>query len=148
MKPPLRSVRHVLPAVLLAGALAGCVIPVPVPETVYSPCHALSSGNWTAQVESYLTAHGKPLTRYNLVVAGEVTVPTGGFRVWLEEGPVQEIEPRTLQILVRTDPPAQGATQAVVTHQVRGAFPAKERIAQVSLRCGDGILALVPVEPR
>ncbi|MFN3387824.1 MAG: hypothetical protein ACK40O_02765 [Allosphingosinicella sp.] len=131
----------------MAG-LGGCVIPVPVPETVYSPCHAIASGAWRAEIESYLTAHGKPLTRYNLVVSGEVTVPTGGFRVWLEEGPVQEIEPRTLQILVRTDPPAEAATQAVVTHQVRGAFPARKRIDQISLRCGDGTLALVPVEPR
>lgn len=134
-------------AALLAAALGGCVIPVSVPETVYSPCHAGTSGAWRAEVESYLTAHGKPLTRYNLVVTGEVTVPTGGFRVWLEEGPVQEIEPRTLQVLVRTDPPVEGATQAIVTHQVRGVFPAQKRIGQVSLRCGDGTLAIVPVTP-
>lgn len=144
MKRPLRSAA----AALAAAGLAGCVIPVPVPETVYSPCHATSSGGWKAEIERYLTAHGKPLTRYNLVVTGEVTVPTGGFRVWLEEGPVQEIEPRTLQILVRTDPPVEGATEALVTHRVRGAFPARKRIGQVSLRCGDGTLALVPVAPR
>lgn len=143
-----RNLARATGAALLVAGLGGCIIPVPVPETVYSPCHAVSSGGWHAEIESYLTAHGKPLTRYNLVVSGEVTVPTGGFRVWLEEGPVQEIEPRTLQILVRTDPAPGPVTEAIVTHQVRGAFPAKKRIGQVLLRCGDGTLAIIPVAER
>ena len=138
----LRAAAAAAPLLLL---MAGCA--VPVPETVYSPCHAAGSGGWTAAIQSYQTDHGKPLTRYNLVVSGEVTVPSGGYRVWLEEGPLQEIEPRTRQVLVRTDPPDEGATMAIVTHRVRAAFPGDRRIGQVAIRCGDGILAVVPVAP-
>ena len=128
-----------------ALALAGCA--VPVPEETFSHCDAAASGSWTAQIESYRTDHGVPLTRYNLVVAGEVTVPSGGYRVWLEEGPLLDIEPRTQQILVRTDPPNEGATMALVAHKVRGAFPAKKNVGEVVVRCGDGTVAVVPVTP-
>ena len=132
-------------AAAAALALAGCA--VPVPEETFSQCDAAGSGRWTATIESYQTTHGDPLTRYNLVVAGEVTVPSGGYRVWLEEGPLLEIEPRTQQILVRTDPPDEGATMAIVAHNVRGAFPAKKNIGEVVIRCGDGTIAVVPVTP-
>ena len=138
----LRAAAAAAPLLLL---LAGCV--VPVPETVYSPCHASGSGGWTAAIQSYQTDHGIPLTRYNLVVSGEVSVPSGGYRVWLEEGPLQEIEPRTRQVLVRTDPPEESATMAIVAHRVRAAFPSGREIGQVAIRCGDGTLAVIPVTP-
>jgi hypothetical protein len=124
--------------------LGGCF--VAVPETVYSPCHASGSAGWRASVETWKTSHGHPLTRRNLVVTGTVTVPTGGYSVRIEPGPVQKIRPRTQQIMVRTTPPQGGATQALVTHNVSGSFKLPKRVERLAIRCGDGILATVPIE--
>ncbi|HEX8666871.1 MAG TPA: hypothetical protein VF727_00685 [Allosphingosinicella sp.] len=125
-------------------ALSGCF--VAVPETVYSPCHASGSAGWRAWVETWKTSHGKPLTRRNLVVTGTVTVPTGGYSVRLEPGPIQRIRPRTQQIMVRTTPPREGATQALVTHNVSGSFKLPKRVERLAIRCGDGTLGIVPIE--
>ena len=128
-----------------ALALAGCA--VRVPEETFSHCDAAASGGWTAHIERYRTAGPPARTGTSLVVSGAVTVPSGGYRVWLEEGPLLDIEPRTQQILVRTEPPAEGATMAIVTHRLNGAFRARKRVGEVVLRCGDGIIAVVPVTP-
>jgi hypothetical protein len=130
----------------LAGAalLGSCAMVVP--ETIYSPCHVSGSSDWSARIE----IHRQPLIllpsrRYELIVSGTVTVPTGGYTVWLEEGPLQEVRPRSQQIMVRTTPPEGIATQAEATHRVSGVFAVPKNVGQVAIRCGDGIIGMVPV---
>ena len=134
-----------LAAAAAALALVGCA--VRVPEETFSHCDAAASGAWTAQIQSYRTTEPVARTGRSLVVSGAVTVPSGGYRVWLEEGPLLDIEPRTQQILVRTDPPDEGATMAIVPHRLTGAFRARKKVGEVVIRCGDGIIAVVPVTP-
>jgi hypothetical protein len=115
-----------------------------VPETIYSRCDAISSADWKARVESYQTEHNRPLTRRRFVVTGEVTVPTGGYAVSLDEGHLQRIRPRRLQLLLRTAAPAEAATQARTTERVTGVFPYDRRVEGFAIRCGDGIIADIP----
>ncbi|HEY0111955.1 MAG TPA: hypothetical protein VGB59_02255 [Allosphingosinicella sp.] len=125
------------PLALLANA---CMT---VREPVFSPCRAIASSDWQARIEPR-SAEGKPPLPW-LVVTGKVTVPSGGYTVGLDLGPVIQMEPPVQQVLVRTDPPAEGATQATVTHDVEAVFPAPAGAARVAIRCGDGILAEVNV---
>ena len=136
--PTLRIRRGSILAGILAS-LAGCN--VPVPETVYSPCNALSSANWTARVEGYWTRHGKPLHRRNLIVEGDVTMPSGGYALSIEPGALQRTEPRFQQVHLRTQGEGDAATQAVTTQHVVGRFPYDKKVEGVAVRCGDGIIA-------
>jgi hypothetical protein len=116
--------------------LVGCA---DLPDPVYSACHAIGSSDWRAWVERHASAQ----KRATLVVTGKVTVPTGGYSVSLARGPVQQLDPPVQQVLVRTDPPEGVATQAITVHDVRGEFPAQNGSGPVTIRCGDGTLAII-----
>ena len=82
-----------------------------------------------------------PGPRPNLVVSGRVTVPTGGYRPVLQMGPIAESYPVQVTVLLQPNPPAGGATQAVVTHDVRGTWPMQKPVGSVTVRCGGRTLA-------
>lgn len=127
-------------AALTPALLAGCV--APATSAGEEDCAIVDSRDWAA----WVSAMPGP-TAPSLIVTGKVTVPTGGYRIALELGPVQEIHPPVQQVLVRAEPPAGAATQALVEHDVRGAFPALDEYGAVSVRCGARVLATVsPVE--
>ncbi|HEV2746901.1 MAG TPA: hypothetical protein VGW34_06345 [Allosphingosinicella sp.] len=79
--------------------------------------------------------------RPKLIVTGKVTVPTGGYRLSLEQGPLLELHPPIQHVLLSVRPPSEGATQAVVTHEVRGEFPALDAYGAVTVKCGPEVLA-------
>ncbi|HEX4739003.1 MAG TPA: hypothetical protein VH331_15735 [Allosphingosinicella sp.] len=138
-----------LSAVLCLPLLAGGCLMLPVVEEhVYSTCHAISSSGWTAHVERIPDHHNRPILQPTLIVSGRVTVPSEGYSVSLDLGPVRKLDPPVQQILVRTEPPAGPAAQAPTTVDVRGAFPALKRYGAVTIRCGDGILAIIKPVPR
>lgn len=124
---------------LLLASLAGCVMEMP--DAAYSRCDAIDSSDWKAEVEIFPSSHRKPIMHRRLVVTGRVTVPSGGYSVALEAGPVAELDPPVQQMMVRTTGPAAPATQALVTHDVRAVIPALKRYGGVEIRCGDGIIA-------
>lgn len=114
--------------------------PVQPPRQVELPtrdCPILSSADWAA----WVNAMPGPDARPKLIVTGRVTVPTGGYRVTLEQGPLQEIHPPVQQMILRARPPSGGATQALVTHEVRAELPALDRYGSVTIRCGSATLA-------
>jgi hypothetical protein len=116
--------------------------PVPLPRQVRLPapdCPILSSADWAA----WVNAMPGPDARPKLIVIGRATVPTGGYRVTLEQGPLQEIHPPVQQMILRAQPPSAGATQAVVTHEVRAELPALDRYGSVTIRCGSSTLASI-----
>jgi hypothetical protein len=139
----------VLLLLLLPPLAGGCVANVPVPETTYSPCHALGSGDWKARVEKRdVTRHHPPLRKWRLIVDGTVTVPEG-YDVFLERGPVQKLRDPIQQIMIRTNGSAFPPTDAAPTRvPVHGEFEALKRYGGVTLRCGDGTLGLIPFVPR
>jgi hypothetical protein len=130
-------------ALILAGLLTpmiGCHVP-PVGKSLYSPCRAISSANWTARVEGYLTRHGHPEHRRNLVVEADVTVPSAGYALSLEAGALQRIEPHFLQMHLRAQGDGGSAAQMVTTQHVVARIPYDKKIQGFSIRCGDGIIA-------
>jgi hypothetical protein len=135
-----------LPALLI---LASCY-PTPVAETVYLPCHVLSSSDWKARVEIFPSAHPKPILRRRLIVTGKVIVAGNGYSVTLERGPVAKLEDPIQQVLVRTEGSLE-ADPVPVTHNVRAVLPALKRYGGVAIRCGDGLIGEikdVPAPPR
>src|SRR4051794_13625019 len=110
---------------LLLLPLAGCVVSTPVPEPVYSACHALASADWTARVEKLpVTRHHPPIRKWRLIVDGKVTVPSDGYAVSLERGPVQHLQDPVQQILLRTEGGGDGAPTVIDVH---GEFEALKR---------------------
>jgi hypothetical protein len=140
-----------LAAILVLPMLSGGCLALPVvEETVYSPCHAVASSGWTAHVERIADHHNRPILKPTLIVTGQVTVPNEGYEVSLDLGPVQKLNGAVQQILIRTTP-SGAATGNPTTLAVRGAFPARKSYAAVTIRCGDGTMAIikpVPVPPR
>ena len=82
-----------------------------------------------------------------LIATGKVTVPTGGWRFEWRDMRVMESHPIQVVAELEAIPPAGGATQAVVTHDVRGEWPITPPVGAFTVRCGDMVLARVsPVE--
>ena len=125
----MRRPRAVAAMFLLLGA---CTLPAQPSES--GACPIVGSSDWWAGVDAM---PGPRSAR--LIVTGKVTAPTGGYRLALELGPVQELDPPVQQVnlVVRSG----GATDALVVHEVRGEFPALARYGGVTVRCGDRVLA-------
>ena len=88
-----------------------------------------------------------PNARATLIVTGKVTVPTGGYRLEWRDMRVMESYPVQVAVDLDAIPPAGPATQALVTHDVRGEWPISPPIGALTVRCGDKVLArIAPVE--
>jgi hypothetical protein len=132
-------------AVILLPLVGGCLLLDPAQRTVYSPCHAISTGNWHAYVERIdVSTQKAPLHRTFLFVEGDVTAPESDS-VRLERGPVQRLDDPVQQVIVRTEGPGTGTP---VARRVRGRFKALEQYGSVALRCGDGIVGTIREVPR
>jgi hypothetical protein len=142
--PKIRFV-PILTLPLLAG---GCLMLPVVEDHVYSTCHALGSSGWTARVEYIPDHHNRPIYKPTLIVSGRVTMPGEGYALSLDLGPVQKLDAPVQQILVRTDPPSGPAGEARREVFVRGAFPALKHYGAVTIRCGDGTVAIIKPVPR
>jgi hypothetical protein len=130
---------------LLLPAGSGCLLGEPGDRIVYSPCHAVATGGWTAWVERRdISTQKAPLHRTYLFVEGEVTAPESDV-VSLERGPVQQLDVPVQQILIRTEGAGTGAP---LKHRVRGRFKPLRRYGSVAIRCGDGIVGVVRTVPR
>jgi len=135
-----RAARFLVLPLLLAPA--ACLTKIEVPDEIYSPCRALGSSDWSAHVETYLTAHNRPVTRRHLIVDGKVTVPGPGYSVALDLGPLERLQPRVQQVIIRTTG-TTSAGDAPTIVAVRGIFPPRKRYGPIRIRCGDGTLATI-----
>lgn len=101
------------------------------------------SSDWAA----WVNAMPGPSARPTLIVTGKVTVPTGGYRFAWRDMRVMESYPVQVAVELDAIPPTGGATQAVVTHDVRGQWPIQPPVGSVMVRCGDMVLTRIsPVE--
>jgi hypothetical protein len=132
-------------ALLVAPLLLGGCFTVPGSASLYSPCKAMETRDWSAYVEvapqGVLWDPDDPV----LVVSGTVQVPTGGYELAIEPGPVVNLEPPVQQVILRTIPPEGMASQAITEEKVTGSVPFDGRAKSVSIRCGDGTIAAIPV---
>ena len=132
------------PIALSCGlALAGCAaVPLPGPDTS-TACGVIQSSDWKA----WVNAMPGPGARPTLIVTGKVTVPTGGYRFAWGDTRIMESYPIQVATELRPIAPAGPATQALVTHDVRGEFPVTPPVGSVTVRCGGQVLAAIsPVE--
>ena len=114
--------------------------PVASPPDRPSPdCPVTSSSGWQAHVDAMPGPNRNP----RLFVSGRVTVPTGGYQVSLRMGQVAESYPVQVTVYLDAKPPRGMATQALVTHDVRGNWPSEERVGSVTVRCGSRALARI-----
>ena len=133
-------------ALLGALALASCV-PVPADAPARPSggreCAITGSSDWAA----WVNAMPGPNARPTLIVTGKVTVATGGYRFAWRDMCVMESYPVQVAVDLQAIPPAGPATQAVVTHEVRGEWPISPPVGSVTVHCGDRVLArIAPVE--
>lgn len=88
-----------------------------------------------------------PGARPTLIVTGKVTAPTGGYRFAWRDMRVMESHPIQVSVELQPLPPSGQATQALVTHDVRGEWPMSPPVGSVTIRCGNQTLAAIsPVE--
>lgn len=112
----------------------------PAPREPTAPsagCPVIESSGWHAHVDALPGPNARP----RLVVSGKVTVPTGGYKVALRMGQVAESYPVQVTVYLDATAPSGMASQAVVTHEVRGSWPSEERVGSVTVRCGGKALA-------
>lgn len=132
--------RLFLIAPALATVLPACQSVIPAPA---GSCPIVSSSDWNAWVNAMPGPNSQP----SLIVTGKVTVATGGYQPRLELAQVAESYPVQVFVRLHPNPPAGPASQAFVTHEVRGQWPMQPPVGSVSIRCGDRIIARVsPVE--
>ena len=136
-------------SLFLIATLAGCVQApaAPPPSAPARPaatsCPIIQSSDWRA----WVNAMPGPGSTPTLIVTGKVVVPTGGYRIAWGEPLVMESYP--VQVRVELIPTrAQGRfTQALVTKEVRGEWPMRERVGALTITCGPKTLArIAPVE--
>jgi hypothetical protein len=131
--------------ILASGlSLASCAA-APPPQTPTGPraCGITASSNWAAWVNAMPGPNAKP----TLIVIGNVTVPTGGYRFEWRDMRLMESYPVQVAVELDAIPPAGGATQAVVTREIRGQWPIDPPVGSLTVSCGDRVLARIsPVE--
>lgn len=136
----------------VAVALAACAAPPygppPPPPPPQEPagdrqCPIVRSDSWAAWVD----AMPGPNRRPRLIVTGKVTVPTGGYQFAWRDMAVMESYPVQVVVRLVPIPPPGPASQALVTHDVRGEWPMSPPVGSVTIRCGERVLARIsPVE--
>lgn len=88
-----------------------------------------------------------PGARPTLIATGKVTVPTGGYRFAWRDMRVMESYPVQVAVELEPIPPGGAATQALVTHEVRGEWPISPPVGSLTIYCGGQVLARIsPVE--
>jgi len=133
---------------LLASALSlGSCAPVPAapPQGPAGSreCPIVGSSDWAA----WVNAMPGPNSRPTLIVTAKVTVPTGGYSFAWRDMRVMESYPVQVAVDLEAIPPAGPATQALVTHDVRGQWPIDPPVGSVTVHCGDRARArIAPVE--
>ena len=117
--------------------------PAPNPPPNRSDCPIVGSSDWAA----FVNAMPGPNARPKLIVTGKVRTPTGGYTVGLRLGPVAESHPVQVTVRLHATPPDGPASQAIVTHDVRGSWPMSPPVGSVTIRCGSQVVKRIsPVE--
>ena len=137
------SLRWISIAPLLLLGACEAVPGAPPPPPSSAACPIIDSSEWAA----WINAMPGPNARPTLIVTGKITVPTGGYRTEWGDFRVAESYPVQIFADLRVIPPAQGATQVITTHDVRGEWPVDQPVGAFTVRCGERVLArIAPVE--
>ena len=111
--------------------------PPPANDQPDPDCPIVKSSGWQAHVDAMPGPNDNP----RLIVTGDVTVPTGGYKLALRMGQVAESYPVQVTVYLDATPPSGPATQALETREVRGSWRSEERVGSVTVRCGSSAIA-------
>ena len=131
-------------AAATALMLTACATyPSDVAPPAAASCPISGSSDWAAWVNAMPGPTGP-----SLIVIGKVTTPTGGYRVEFDPMVISHRSyPVQIVATLRVTPPAGPATQAVVTHDVRGQWPQSGPVGAVDIVCAGQLLARIsPVQ--
>lgn len=109
----------------------------PPPPARTGDCPIVRSSDWHAHVDAMPGPNRSP----HLIVTGQVTVRTGGYRLALRMGPVAESYPVQVTIYLDAVPPEGLATQALETREVHGSWQSEQKVGSVTVRCGNDVIA-------
>ena len=128
-------------AIAAASLLGGCTTAAPPAQS--RACAITAASDWSA----WVNAMPGPNARPTLIATGKVTVPTGGYRFVWRDLRVMESYPVQVVAELEAIPPAEAATQAVMTHDVRGEWLIDPPVGSFTVRCGGMVVASIsPVE--
>ena len=129
---------------LLLAPLALSACPVaPAAVSQDDACRSVVGSDFAA----WVNAMPGPNARPKLIVTGKVATPAGGYRIRFDALTVMESYPVQIIADLIVTPPDGPATQAVMTHDVRGEWPSEEKVGAVTVRCGARTIARIsPVE--
>lgn len=128
------SARYLSAGLLGCTLLAACALQEPSPaaevnsinleersslETPQSDCPVLESSDWIAWINQ-MPGAGQP----TLNISGKVVVPTGGYSLSVQMGPLDRSMPPSQRLILTATPPDGPALQALTTMDVREQFPA------------------------
>jgi hypothetical protein len=128
-------IRHVI---ILAAMGATACSTAPQASATTAACPLVSSSDWAAWVNA-MPGEGGP----RLIVTGKATVPTGGYRFSWSNPRIAESDPVQVSVELQPIAPTGMATEALVTHQVRGQWPSQKRVGSVRILCAGQQLALI-----
>jgi hypothetical protein len=123
---------------ILAAVGATACSTTPQAASTPKACPIVSSSDWAAWVNAMPGEGGA-----RLIVTGKATVPTGGYTFEWGNPIVAESFPVQVTVELRPVAPSGMATQALVTHQVRGQWPSHKRVGSVRILCAGQQLALI-----
>ena len=117
--------------------------PAPYPPGPQLSCPITSSRDWTAWVNAMPGPGARPM----LIVTGKVVTRTGGYQVTFDRTlQIRKSYPAQAFATVTVFPPMGDASQAQVTHDLRGEWPLRQPVGTVEIRCGNETLAnITPV---
>lgn len=104
----------------------------PASPPLVAKCPIARSGEWNAWVNMMPGPNARP----TLHVTGKVVVPTGGYRIGFDpQLVIRESYPAQAVARLRVIAPAEMATQAVMTHEVRWEWPLSQPIGTLEIVC-------------
>ena len=135
-----------------ALALVACA-PTPAPieppplkpagDPLSAGCPILGSSDWAA----WVNAMPGPNARSSLIITGKVTVPTGGYQFTWADIQVMRSDPVQVTVELQVTAPTGPATQAILTHDLRGRWPMTPPVGSLTVYCGGQVLVrIAPVE--
>lgn len=134
------SQRKTYSVLAVAALLAGCIIPIPAQApTGENPCPIIGSSDWKAWINAMPGPNAKP----QLITTGKVVAPTGGYTFAWRDLRVMESHPVQVIAELEALPPEEPASQADVTHDLRGEWPIQPPVGSLTITCGTRTLGRV-----
>ena len=123
----------------ILSTAAATIIGLGAGDASAASCPVLESDNWTVWVES------SGDDKYQLLIQGDITLPTPGFQFEWREGPMDRAMPPGWRIELAATPPEGLVAQVLTDERIIAMMPSPyPRYREIRILCGDTELAVLP----